>query len=122
MDQDLLAFLRASIRSVWGLELLMFLRRRTDRSWPTALLVQELRASETVVRDLLAAFEQAGLVRCGEDGCEYAPASPVIAELCERIETTYRERPVAVVNAIASGRKDNLQTFADAFRLKDDQR
>ena len=122
MDQDLLAFLRASVRSVWGLELLLFLRRRTEREWPTALLVQELRSSETVVRDILGTFEQAGLIRCGEDGCEYAPASPVLADLCDRIDAAYRERPVAVVNAIATGRNDNLQTFADAFRLKDEPR
>ena len=101
----------------------MFLRRRTDRSWPTPLLVQELRSSETVVRDLLTTFEAAGLVTCqGEDGCGYAPASPVLADLCDRLEATYRERPVGVINAIAASRHEKLQTFADAFRLKDDHR
>ena len=120
MDQDLLAFLRGSIRSVWGLELLMFLRRRADKPWSTPLLVQELRSSETVVRDLLGVFEASGLVRCEEEGCQYAPASPAVAELCDRLEATYRERPVGVINAIARSRNETLQTFADAFRLRDD--
>ena len=122
MDQDLLAFLRAAVRSVWGLELLLFLRRHGDRSWSTAALVQELRSSETVVRDALSAFDKAGLLRCDETGCAYAPASPVVAELCDRLEGVYRQRPVSVINAIASARNETLQNFADAFRLKDDHR
>lgn len=120
MDQDLLAFLRGSVRSVWGLELLLFMRGHADRAWSTGALVQELRSSETVVHDLLATFDAAGLLRCDAEGCAYAPASPVVAELCDRLEATYRQRPVAVINAIAAARNEALQSFADAFRLKDD--
>jgi hypothetical protein len=42
-----------------------------------------------------------------------------LGRLCEALERAYRERPVAVINAIASPR-DRMQSFADAFRLKDD--
>ena len=122
MDPDLLDFLRGSVRSVWSLELLMLLRRAPERAWPTATLVQELRASETVVRDLLTTFEAPGLVRCDQDGCLYAPASSVLEALCRRLEETYRDRPVGVVNAIAAARNEKLQTFADAFRLRDDHK
>jgi hypothetical protein len=120
VDHDLLDFLRGSVRSVWGLELLLFLRRHSDRVWSTPALVQELRSSETVVREAVTGFEQAGLLRCEKGGCAYAPASQVVADLCDRVEAAYRHRPVSVINAIASARRDSLQTFADAFRLKDD--
>jgi hypothetical protein len=118
-DPDLPAFIRSSIRSVWALEVLLLLKRQPDRAWTPEDLVRELRASTTVVADALAAFSVAGLVRAEEGAYAYGPASPVLGRLCEALDRTYRERPVAVINAIASPR-DRMQSFADAFRLKDD--
>ena len=118
-DQELLGFISGSIRSVWGLELLLLLKRQPERAWASEELVRELRASTMVVDESLEVFRAAGLVMCEDDGrCTYAPASPVLAQLCDDLEKAYRERPVAIVNAIAS-RRDKIQSFADAFRLKD---
>jgi hypothetical protein len=119
-DKDLLAFIGGSIRSVWALEMLLLLKRQPDRRWSPAELVRELRASTMVVDEGVEAFRAAGLISCDEDGCAYAPASPVLADLCEALEEAYRQRPVAVVNAIVS-RTDKIQSFADAFRLKGDK-
>ena len=118
-EQELLGFIRAAVRSVWALELLLAMRRSPDRRWTVDALVQELRGSTMVVREALDGFVSAGLVTSDGGGFSYAPASPVLAEFAETLEQTYRERPVWVVNAIAS-RRDKLQSFADAFRLKDD--
>lgn len=119
-DKDLLAFIGGSIRSVWALEMLLILKRDPGRRWTAADLVRELRASTMVVDESVQTFRTAGLVSCDEGGgCAYAPASPVIADMCDALEEAYRQRPVAVVNAIVS-RTDKIQSFADAFRLKDD--
>ena len=42
----------------------------------------------------------------------------VLARLCDSLEEAYRERPVSVINTIVSP-TDRMQSFADAFRLKD---
>ena len=55
-----------------------------------------------------------------EGGVIYAPASDMLEDLSGRLEAAYRERPVAVVNAIVSSRGDALQSFANAFRFKGD--
>ena len=120
-EQDLLQFTRGSIRSVWALELLLLLKREPDRRWPHDELVRELRASTKVVTDSVQDFTAAGLVACEGETCAYAPASPLLAELCEALEQAYRRRPVSVINAIVSP-KDKMQSFADAFRLKDDSK
>ncbi len=120
-EQELHQFIRGSIRSVWALELLLLLKRDADRHWSNDDLVRELRASTTVVEDSLAEFVAAGLVACQDGLCRYAPASPVIAQLSEALEEAYRRRPVSVINIIASSR-DKMQSFADAFRLKDDNK
>lgn len=79
----------------------------------------ELRASTPLVEDVLNTFETVGLVRRETSGeVAYGPAGPALATLADQLERTYRERPVAVVNAIVKAPNEKLQSFADAFRLK----
>jgi len=117
LDQDLLNFIRSSIRSVWTLELLLLLRRES-KEWTSSELVRELRASTTVVETSLESLQASGLISCHEGRCAYRPAAPVLDELCGALERAYAEQPVRIVNEILSP-KSKMQGFADAFRLKD---
>jgi hypothetical protein len=118
VDQDLLSFIREHIRSVWALELLLLLKRTPERRWTPDELVRELRASGPLIANNLEALQRAGLTACEEDGrCRYAPASGLLDKLCNELEATYRERPVALINVIASP-PDKLQSLADAFRIR----
>ena len=115
-DSEFMGFLRKHVRSVWGVELLLLLRREPDRCWAPGELVRELRASSSLVADNLQHFLLSGLVAPEADCYRYAPASPVIEEFCARLESAYRERPVAVINMIA--KPDPLQSLADAFKFR----
>ena len=119
-NQDLLDFIRSTIRSVWALELLLALRRHDGRPWTSEQLTAELRASTPLVTANLAVFEAAGLVLRDKDQFRYAPANPQLEGLCAGLEAAYRERPVTVINAIVSPPGDKLRTLANAFRLKGD--
>ena len=103
---------------MWALEVLLLMRRGGERLWSADSLARELRANERLVTEVLTEFETSGLVSCAPEGCAYRPASPVLAELCDRLDSAYRERPVAVVKTIMASPKDKLQIFADAFRFK----
>jgi hypothetical protein len=116
-DTDLLGFVREHVRSVWALELLLLLRRDPARCWTSAELVRELRASSGLVADNLKRFHASALVAPGDDGYRFAPGTPLLDELCARLEAAYRERPVTVINLIASP-VDPLQSLADAFKFK----
>ena len=117
-DQDLAAFVREHVRSVWALELLLVLKRDPERCWPPADLVRELRASTGLVQDNLHRFERGGLAVRDDGGCwRYRPAAAILARLCDRLEAAYRERPVAIINLISAPR-DPLQSLADAFRFR----
>lgn len=119
MDEELLIFIRGSLRSVWALELLLLLRRDRQRSWGVGELVQEMRASTPVVNESLQALQKAGLTSGTADGrYSYAPASAALDEISGRLEIAYKQKPVSVVNAIVASPKGTLQTFADAFRIK----
>jgi hypothetical protein len=120
-DQELAAFAREHIGSVWAVELLLLLRRDAARCWAPDELVRELRASTNLVRDNLAAFQRSGLAVEDDDGCwRYAPAGVVLDELAARLEAAYRERPVSIINLIAAP-PDPVQGLADAFKWRGDK-
>ena len=119
-QEDIQAFIRDAIRSVWALELLLILKRDPERLWTREELVRELRGSDALVNDNLAIFESIGLVLPKDGRFGYAPASPVLGDLSDRLETIYRQKPVWVINAIAGSAKDRLQQLADAFKLRGD--
>jgi hypothetical protein len=115
---ELAVFLREQIRSVWGLELILLLRRTADRCWAVAELVGELRASQSLVADNLANFERNGLViHEADDRYRFAVASPAMDQLVEQMARAYQERPVSVINMIARP-PDPLQSLANAFKLR----
>jgi len=120
-DPDLAQFAREHVRSVWGVELLLVLKRDPARRWPPEALVAELRASTSLVADNLAGFETSGLAVRDDAGCwRYAPASPVLDGLAAALATAYRERPVAIINLIATP-PDPIQGLADAFKWRGDK-
>jgi hypothetical protein len=117
-DPDLAGFVREHVRSVWAVELLLVLKRDPERRWPPDVLTAELRASASLVVDNLQRFERSGLALKDDSGCwRYAPASPVLDALAGQLEAAYRERPVSVINLIATP-PDPVQGLADAFKFR----
>jgi hypothetical protein len=118
-DEDIFAFVRVSVRSVWALELLLLLRRDPARAWHPDDLVRELRGSPAIVQDELAALRGAGLVAAAEGRYRYEPASSVQDHLAAALQETYAARPMAVMKAIMTAPNEKLRIFSDAFKLKD---
>jgi hypothetical protein len=119
-EEDVLAFLSATVKSLWALELLLLMRRECSRAWQVAALVAELRASTVVVQDALAGLIGAGLIAEDEAGifC-YRPVSETLDSFVAETQTLYAAKPLAVINAIAAAPNEKLRIFSDAFRLKD---
>jgi len=122
MENELQDFIQDAFKSVWALELLLFLKRASDRTWNSDELVRELRGSGPIVEQSLAALEAAGLVvRDTERRARFAPASAALRDLCDAVERAYRETPNAVRRAILAAPNEKLHTLADAFRLRKDR-
>ena len=119
MNQDILDFIKGTIPSVWALELLLLLRDNRDTDWTAETAAKELRSNANYIAALLAQFESAGVVMQSAGDYRYFPASPLLDELAGGLAEFYAERPVSVVTAIVSARRDGVQTFADAFRFRE---
>ena len=123
ISDDLLSFIRASIRSTWALELLLLMRKQAPRASALEELVLALRATPTLVSTCLDQLQTAGLVVREETGAwRYAPVAPALDRLTTELEAAYAEKPVTIINAIVAAPTDRLKSFADAFRFpkKDD--
>lgn len=117
-EAEILTFVREAFRSVWVLELLLVLRRDPNKSWTIPELVTALQASERIITDGLAALNAGGLAaERGEGLYQFAPASPVVAQITDELVSLHARKPVAVVQAILSAPNDKIRIFADAFRF-----
>jgi hypothetical protein len=122
METELQDFIQSSFKSVWALELLLFLKRHGDAPWATDDLVREMRGSEPVVMQSVETLQAAGLVARTADGrVLFAPASPGLRDLAEAAENAYIEKPTAVRRIILAAPNEKLHTLADAFRLRKDR-
>jgi hypothetical protein len=82
-----------------------------------------LRGSSLVVRQSLARLQAAGLIAEEADGSvRYAPASPALDDLVSRLEAHYRSRPAPIRRLIVAPSKSDLQSFADAFMFRKQQK
>ena len=119
--QDVSNFIRSTFRSVWSLELLLYLKQNRQRSWSQREMVAGLRGSELVVSQGVDALVVAGLVLVEEDGsARYAPVSSDLEKLVDRTETLYAKSPDAVRRLIVASANAGLTAFADAFKLRKD--
>lgn len=119
---DVRRFIADSIDSVEQLEVLLLLRRSSDRAWSTDEVSRAVYTHPNAAARRLAALLGLGLLTANGEGPErryrYAPADPAKSETVDRLAMLYQERRVAVITLIYSKPLDQVQAFADAFRLR----
>ena len=118
-EEEVASFITASIPSVWALETLLLLKRSAPVTKRVDQIVSSLRSSELAITQGLNRLEQAGLITQAEGAYEYRPASGLLASLGDEIARLYAARPVWMMNVILNAKNENLQVFANSFRLKE---
>jgi hypothetical protein len=117
---ELIEFIRTQFRSVWSLELLLFLKHN-PQDWLQRELVERMRASEAIVSSSLARLCAGGLIVWEQGGpARYCPASEDLAQMAHAVERLYASKPGAVRRVIVTNSTTDLQAFSDSFRLRRD--
>ena len=121
MSEDTaLAFARDSLRSIWSLELLAVLKARPEKQWAFEELERELRATPQIVRKAAHTLASLGIATGGNAGfCQYAPYDPRTDATVSELLQLYILKPTSVMKAIYASPADRIQTFAEAFKIKD---
>jgi len=118
---DIAAFLRDNFKSVWALELLLFLRAHAEKAWSGDQIVAALRTSDIIVSTSVDMLLAGGLVTVDSRHCvRYAPASDDLSRLVDVTHALYAKKPDAVRRVIVSSAATGLSAFADSFRLRND--
>lgn len=121
IPEHIRTFLHATTKSVWALDLLVLMKNAPDRRWTIVQLNDRLRASTSLVEELIAGFCRQGLVVAEGGGTyRYAPANSETQALADQLARIYAERPMAVIKEIMSAPNEKIHSFVDAFRLKKD--
>jgi hypothetical protein len=134
------AFVATHIDSVVQLEVLLLLFGAPDRAWTADQIARELRIDPAWVQTQLEQLCTRGLLHCeaGEapSAYQYRPHSPQLYDAVAGLAKAYVDRRVTVISLIYSkppapppsatpaepGTSDPLKSFADAFRLRKDNR
>lgn len=119
-EDAILDFAATLFKSVWALELLLWLKRRSNRSWQPSQIISELRGSRLVVAEALTNLMSTGLVVEDEEkSYRYHPGSPGMDEMVDELEKLYAQKPTSVIRKIVSSPNAKLQILSDAFRIKE---
>jgi hypothetical protein len=120
-NHEIESFIRSTFRSVWSLELLIFLRKNNDRDWSREDLVAGLRASDSIVAQSVEALVAAGLIATeDQEKVRYLPVSEDLDRRAGEAEAFYSRSPDTVRRLIVMSASGGLAAFADAFRLRKD--
>jgi hypothetical protein len=114
-------FLRAHIRSLDQLEILLLLQREGEKWWSAEDVADELGASRALAAARLEELASRSLldVRISERlFFRYAPASPDLDAAARETARAFEAKPVAVITALSSPPVDEIRAFADAFRIR----
>lgn len=112
-------FISNHISSVEQLEVLLLLFRSPDTYWGVDAIGHQLSLPLDIVGSRVRELRRTGLVREGQTGAVYRfdAADPERVRMVELIAREYREKRIAVINAIYSANLTRLRTFADAFKI-----
>ena len=118
------AFVSAHIRSIEDLHLIMVLVNEPGRWWDAAAVARELQISTRAAQRALEHFAQHNLLEIrltNEVRYQFHPGTEDLRAGAIECVGAYRENPIALIRAISPGLR-SIQDFADAFRIRPDDR
>jgi hypothetical protein len=122
IPEDVKRFIEVNIDSVDQLEILRVLGEDPMKEWSARTLVQEVQTQVETIGQNLGALQARGLLVIKTQGselyCRYGAINPEIEDMINKLLRVYRERPVSMINLVYAKARRDIQSFADAFRLK----
>ena len=111
-------FVNKNITSVEQIEVLLILHANPDRVWTVGEISAILRSSPYAIESRMPGLIAAKLARSVEGGYQYTASGRAHA-FVETLQEEYSARRFSVIELVFS-KPDPLQSFADAFRLKEE--
>ena len=120
ISDDLKAFIREQIQTVFRLEVLLLMHGEHWRLFTATDVALELGFERDVAQDQLRSLATLGLlVEANTEVATYSyqPANVKIGSMVDELALTYSKRRVAILSLILTEPADRTRIFAEAFRL-----
>lgn len=120
ISDNLKAFIKEQIQTVFRLEVLLLLHSEQSRSFTPADVALQLGFEKDVAQDQLRSLATLGLLvesNTNEAKYSYQPANVGIGSMVDELAVTYSERRVPVLSLFLNDCSDRTRVFAEAFRL-----
>jgi hypothetical protein len=111
-------FVNKNITSVEQIEVLLILHANPDRVWTVGEISAILRSSPYAIESRMPGLIAAKLAAARDEGYQYAASGRAHA-FVETLQEEYSARRFSVIEMVFS-KPDPLQSFADAFRIKEE--
>jgi hypothetical protein len=119
--EELCLLIKDTIPTIEAAELLIVLSLDPAKQWTAEEIAHEIRPTVMAVaevRKCLLLFQARGLVIENQDASfQYQPTSAALDSTVRALAKAFKERPVTLMRLIYSR---NIQSFADAFKIKKD--
>jgi hypothetical protein len=119
------AFITQHVESPEQLQLLLTMVEEPERWWDADSAARELFVSRSAGRSTLehlAAHNLLEIKLTGDVRYRFSAGTTELRDGTAALALAYKKTPLAVIRAVTSGRRRSLQDFADAFRIKRDDR
>ena len=100
VPDDLREFVLRHIDSVAQLEALLLLRANPHEEWDVAKTTKRLYAAEQEVVEILGRLCADGLLSCHETVYRYAPQTPELQGVIDRLAASYARHLIPITNMI----------------------
>lgn len=124
LPPTLIAFLRRCIPTLEAAEVLLFFAANPEARFTAEEIVVAIRPkviTVPAVKEYAGLFVTSGLITDSDGRFQYGPASPDLERAIGELAHVYNERPVTLITAIYKIVDSKLQSFSDAFDLREDQ-
>lgn len=118
-------FIEDHVDSVELIEVLLLLKREPERDWTADEVAARLYTSPRFVAHRLEALRASSVAvaseRDGHPSYRYAARTGDLDRVVGDLETLYATRRTSIIALVFSRSTDKLKTFADAFRIREDE-
>ena len=124
LPPNLIAFLRGSIPTLEAAEVLLFFAAHPEEAFTPEETVVAIRPKVITVpamKEYAGLFVTSGLITESDGRFQYGPAGPDRERMIGELARSYNERPVTLITAIYKIADSKLQSFSDAFDLREDK-
>jgi hypothetical protein len=124
LSADLIDFIRRCIPTYQAAEVLLFFAAHPERSFSPEDVVVSMRPvviTLPAAKEYLRLFAAQGLVAEDAGRFAYAPRSADLEDSIGWLAHAYNETPVTLIRVIYQVADANIQSFADAFKLRRDE-